>query len=447
MQEKEQLLRVLGLAFGVAAVVGAVVGQGILRSPGEIAQASGSPALIISLWIGGGLVALVSAFAFAELGTSIPRAGGIFAYIYRAIGPRAGLFGAFALIFAYLSTNAVLAFVTGEYLVRLGVGGGEVSAVALGIGVTALFALLNAMGTRATGGSQIVFSALKGAALVALVIALFASPGGTVQPAVEVPLLRNGWLPMATAMLLVISTYNGWSDLVFYGEEITDPARQIPRALFGGIIGVSALYILVNLAMLHVMTPDQMAGSDLVAADAAGMVLGERGDFALTLFGVLSVGAIGNLGLMTNTRMVFAAARAGILPKFLSIVDRRGTPMGAMLFSSVAASALILTGSYNSLQSMSVTAFQLTITMGVLSALALRRREPDLPRPFKIPFYPWPVIFAAVLNAALIVVFVVQDPWYSLIGMIAITALWAFYAFVLKRVGTLETTESPGITS
>lgn len=446
MQEKSHLLRVLGLAFGLAAVVGAVVGQGILRSPGEIAQATGSPALIIALWAGGGLIALVSAFSFAELGTSIPRAGGIFDYIYRGFGPRTGLFAAFALIFAYLSTSAVLAFVTGEYLVRLGVGGGEWSPVALGIGVTVLFALLNAMGTRATGGSQIVFSALKGIALVALVIALFASPGGSVQPASEAPLLRNGWLPIATAMLMVISTYNGWSDLVFYGEEITDPGRQIPRALFGGIIGISTLYLLVNLAMLHVMTPDQMAGSEFVAADAAAAVLGERGDFALTVFGVLSVAAIGNLGVMTNTRMVFAAARAGILPDFLSTVDRRGTPIGAMLFASVVSGALILTGSYNALQSMSVTAFQITITLGIVSVFALRRKEPDLPRPFKVPLYPWPVFFAALLNGALIVVFVAQDPWYSLIGIVAICTLWAFYAFVLRRVGTLEITEGSDTT-
>ena len=126
-------------------------------------------------------------------------------------------------------------------------------------------------------------------------------------------------------------------------------------AIFGGIIGVAVLYLLINLAMLHVMTPDEMAGSNLVAADAAGIVFGEGADYLLTLFSVLSVGAIGNLMTMTSTRLVFALARADILPRSMARVDKRGTPMAALLFAVIGGAALLLIGGYNEISSMSVS--------------------------------------------------------------------------------------------
>jgi len=300
MGQDNRLLRVLGLGFGLAAVIGAVVGQGILRAPGVVADATGSPEVIIGLWIAGALIAMVSALPYAELGAAIPRAGGQFAFIHRALGDLMALAAEFATMFLQVTTIAMLGFVTGEFLVRLGVGGGRLGPVEMGLVVTVLFALLNASGTRSSGASQIAFSTLKGLVLVGLIVALFA--GEPAEPVETTPVVRSGLLAMGTAILVINNTYNGWWEVVYYGEEMRDPGRQVPRALFGGIISVAVIYVLLNLAMLHVLTPDQMAGSNLVAADAAGMVFGERGDYFLTLFGVLSVGAISNLQIMSAAR-------------------------------------------------------------------------------------------------------------------------------------------------
>ncbi len=434
------LLRILGLGFGVAAVVGSVIGQGILRSPGVVAQATGSPILILGLWLAGGVIAVLAAFVFVELAAAIPHAGGLFAHIHRAFGRRIGLVAALALLFAGLSTVAMLSFVTGEFMVRLGVGAGALSAVHLGIAVTALFAVLNASGTRTSGASQVVLSSLKGAVLIALIVALFGASVGVppAPPTTDPAWLRAGWLPLGTAMLVIISTYNGWWDLAFYGEEIDDPGRQIPRAMIGGILGVSAIYLLLNMAMLRVMTPDEMAGSNFVAADAAGTVFGARTDYLLTLFGVLSVGAIGNLQVMTTTRFVFALSRAQVLPKPLSIVASNGTPIWAMLFTAATGAVFILTGSYTALSSMSVSMMQGVVVLTLLAAIALRRKEPELHRPFRIPFYPWPVVASLLIAAILLVIFIVQDPWYALSGFALVAVGWVLIEFVFERKPILE---------
>ena len=242
-------------------------------------------------------------------------------------------------------------------------------------------------------------------------------------------------------MLVVIGTYNGWWDVVFYGEEFKDPSREIPRALFGGILGVAGLYLLVNLALLHVMNPGQMAGSNFVAADAAGIVFGERANYFITIFGILSVGAIANLSLMTATRLVYALARAEILPHSMSKVDRRGTPTAALLFSAIVAAAIILLGGYNELSSMGISLFQGVTVLAIIAVIGLRKREPELERPFKTPWYPWPIILAALLNTLLLLIFIAQDVVYSLSGFVVVGVAWVLYVFVFRRRAVLESLE------
>lgn len=436
-----KLLRVFGIAFGLAAVVGSVVGQGILRTPGVVAEATGSPAVILAIWIAGALIAVISAFAFAELGAAIPRAGGAYAFIYRAFGERVGVLAAFMLLLTYIGNTSLLAFVTGEFLVRLGIGGGIYSPTIMGIGLIVIFTLVNAMGSRTSGAAQIIISAMKGMFLVGLVVALFGGTPVAAMPATDPQILRDGWLPIGTAMLVVIGTYNGWWDVVFYGEEFKDPSRQIPRALFGGILGVAGLYLLVNLALLHVMNPDQMAGSNFVAADAAGIVFGERADYFITVFGILSVGAIANLSVMTASRLVYALGRTGMLPQQMSKVDKRGTPIAALLFSSVIAAAIILLGGYNELSSMGISLFQGVTVLAIIAVIGLRKREPELERPFKTPWYPWPIILAALLNTLLLLIFIAQDIAYSLSGFIVVGIAWVLYVYVFQRRAILETIE------
>jgi APA family basic amino acid/polyamine antiporter len=432
MREMNHLLRVLGIAFGLAAVVGSVVGQGILRSPSIVAEASGSPAVLIGLWALGAVVALVSATAFAELGAAIPRAGGPMAFIQRAYGPRSAIVAAPALLVAYVLAQAVVVYVLGEFLARLGVGEGRIGPGGLGIATLAVFFLVNATGTRASGAMQVILSSLKGLVLLALVVLLFAQPGVSPAP-VSAPTPHTALAGFGTAMLVIVGTYNGWCDVVCYGEEIEDPGRALPRALFGGIIGVAALYLMVNLALLHVMTPAMLAKSDFAAADAARAVFGSRGDTVFTLIGVLSVGAIANLGLMTTSRLALASARAGMLPRRLASVSRLGTPLAAVLAISLATAAFLYSGTYLTLSETGISLIQAIYVAVILAVIVLRRKEPELARPYRVPFYPWPIVAALAINLALLAVFIVQDPMNALLGFGLVALLSAGYLLFGKR--------------
>jgi APA family basic amino acid/polyamine antiporter len=443
MNKANHLLRVLGLAFGLAAVAGSVIGQGILRSPGIVAQASGSPAVLIGLWAIGAGIAFVSAFAFAELASAIPCAGGPMAFIERAYGKAGGVIGAQALLITYVSSQAVMVFVLGEFLVRLGIGGGRIGPGGLGIATLAIFCLVNASGTRASGATQIVLSTAKGLVLLALVILLFAEPGAAGAPA-PLPVDGSGWLGYGTAMLVIIGTYNGWADVVCYGEEIENPGRDIPRALFGGIAAVAAIYLLVNLALLHVMTPEALARSSFAAADATGAVFGSRGDTIFTLFGVLSVGAIANLSLMTTSRIAYAMAREGMLPRQLAGVSRLGTPVWAVLAVSLATAAFLWSGTYLALSATSISLLQAIYVAVILAVVILRRREPSLERPYRVPFYPWPIVAALAINLTLLAVFVVQDPVNALFGFVLVAMMSLVYLLLGRRDLPVPAIETAG---
>ena len=435
MGHKNILLRILGLAFGLAVVVGSVIGQGILRSPGVVAQATNSTSVILGLWVLGAAIAAISAFAFAELGAAVPRAGGTFAFVERAFGPKWGTFTGMCILTGMISSLAMFCFIVGEFLVRLGVGGGAYEPGTLGLISLTLFCLINAAGTRISGWSQVLLSTTKAVVLLVLIIAIFGQEGVTAGPPREP--IDGGWLAIATALMVITNTYSGWHQLAVYGEELQNPGRDIPRAMIGGIAGVAIIYLLINTAMLHVLAPWQMAGSILPAADAAGVVFGDRGDDFLTLFGVVSVGAIANLYVMSTSRLIFAMARSGVLPNALTRVERNGTPLLAVLTVAAIVAVFIATGTYLSLVTTTVAQTQFNMVMAMAALYALRRREPDLPRPFRMPAYPWTWLLAFSINLALFAVFFARDPMNSLIGFLLVGALW-LVDMVVKRTAALK---------
>ena len=417
------LLRVLGVIFGIAAVVGGMVGQGILRQPGIVAGAVHSPALILSLWLGGAVLAGITALAYVELGTAIPCAGGPFDFVRRAFGALPGIIAGWAGWLILTSAQAFMSTVVAEFLHRLGVWPG-ISTPVIAVGVLALFWALNWTSTRIAGDSQIVFSAAKGIGLIALVILLFAHPGSPApmqEPVGDVV----GIAAIAIAMRAIINTYAVWEDTVYHCEEIKRPERVLPRSMASGIVSVAILYLLVNAAVLHVLSPAQMAASNLPAADAAQVVFGSAGDVVLTAFGVLSVAAITNLNVMRSARVSFAMAREGYLPARLTLVAKSGTPRAALTVSVMIAAVIAASGTYETIIALSVA---VTIALGIAvnaAAIRLRRVEPDLHRPFRIPLFPLPPLLAIGINAMLLAALIFEDPLHSLqgLGFVAVTGV------------------------
>jgi APA family basic amino acid/polyamine antiporter len=433
-----QLLRIFGVMFGVAVVVGGMVGQGILRTPGIVAGAVHSPQLILLFWAAGAALAAISAFAYVELGTAIPLAGGPYDFVRRGFGPLAGVVAGFAVWLISITTMAFLAIVAAEFLHRLAVWP-SVSTSGIAVGILALFWAVNWTGTRISGGSQIVFSAFKAAALAALVVLLLAQPP-VAQPPVADLTGPVGLAAIAIAMRAIVNTYGGWEDVVHFGEEMHKPERTLPRSMMVGIVSVALLYLLVNLALLHVIAPAEIAHSKLPAADAARVALGSFGDSAFTVFGIVSVAAITNLKIMKSARISFALARSGQLPVQLSHVASTGTPRAALTVSTLLGAAFAATGTYETVVAANVG---LTITLAAivnLTAMRLRRTEPDLARPFRVPLYPIPILIAIVVNVGLLGAFILEDPLHSLQGLGLLAVLAIVYSLIHR---TRDRAEAP----
>lgn len=425
------LLRVLGLAFGLAVVVGGVVGQGILRTPGIVAGAVPDPTLILLLWAAVGVMMLIDACSWVEMGSSIPCTGGPYVLARRAFGEITGTVVGWA---DWMINILVLSFVSvvfSEYCQRLGIGGGW-PPWTLSIGLIAACTAINWIGTRVSGASQTALSAAKGAALILLVIALFviAPPDSTATSSAataELPLSLT-FAALLVAMSAVVNTYNGWTGNVYFGEEIVAPSRNIARGTFGGILLVIILYVAVNAALLNVLSPAEMAASKLPAAEAASRLFGPTGDTLITALSLLSLAAITNLYLMFTSRVGFAMARDGVLPRLLERTSTSGTPRPALLASALLAAAAAASGSYLELVAVAVPLTASIIALIDLGAIVMRVKEPDLPRPFKMPLFPLPSLIGIALNGSLTVALLIADPRHSAIGIGGAILLGTGYA-------------------
>ena len=419
------LLRVLGVGFGLAAVVGGVVGQGIMRAPGIVAGVLPGYWLILGFWVIGGILALIDGFAIMELASSIPRSGGPYVWADRAFGPFAGK------MLGWTDwTNGVVgigftAVVFAEYLQRLGV----FTFLPLGlIAVTLIFVLaaINWTGTRTSGASQTIGSAIKGLALLALILILFSGPSAS--PVHSVPMSPALTLAaVVIAIRAINNTYGGWNAAAYFCEEMHEPERNIVRATFGGILIVTILYVLVNAAILHVLTPNQMAASILPAADAAAATLGEASGTVMTGLAIFSVIAIANLTVMFVTRICHGMARDGYLPKILANVSVAGTPRMALYATTIGGALLASTGGYERLIAIGAPTGILINAAVDLAAIRLRYREPDLHRPFKMPLFPLPALIGLLINAALLIALSYEDPFNSLAGIAFVVVIGSVY--------------------
>lgn len=420
------LLRVLGLGFGIAVVVGGVVGQGILRTPGIVAGALHDPVWILAAWAAVGLFTLIDAFALVELGASVPRAGGPYAFVERAFGRVPGAVIGWSDWFNNLFAIAFIAVAFAEFTQRFGILPGAPTG-ALAVAVIGACWLLNWLGTSASGLSQNIGSALKAAALLVIVGLCFAAPGPTAAASVVVthPVLTIAGV--AIALRAILNTYSGWNTCAYFCEEVHAPEKNLARATFTGIAVVTGLYVLVNAGLLHALTVDQIAASNLPVADAIETVLGPRGGVVTTAFAMISVAAIANLVVMSVSRIAFGMARSGILPAFLARVAPSGTPRAALLVSVAIAAALASTGAYIPLMAIGAT-FAILINISVdLAALGLRRSEPDLERPYRMPFFPLPPLAGIAINLVILIALVREDPANTLVGIVAPVAAALVY--------------------
>jgi len=425
-----QLLSILGLGFGLAGAVGGTIGAGILRTPGLVAAQLPAPALVLAAWLLGGLHALLGAVCTAELAASLPRAGGWYVYAERAFGRRAGFLVGWTDWLAHCIGLAWVATTVGDYgaaLLPERLSLHPLAPQVIALASLALFTAIQLGGVRAGSASQELLSLVKAAAFLALVAACFlvplsagdpagaaAGPAAQLLPgpgsgtgasaAAEAPLpLWRALLPAVLALQGVITTYDGWASPVYFAEEFTDPGRDLPRSLIGGVLAVLGLYLLINAALLHVLPLEQLARSSLPAADAARRLLGPLGGKVITAVALLALLGLINTVVMAAPRILYGLSRDGLFPDFAQVVSPGGTPAAALLLTTAAAALLVLAGSFDRLLGMGAVLYVCLPLAGIAALVALRRREPELERPFRAWAHPLPALLVAGVSLAFLV--------------------------------------------
>lgn len=433
--QRNRLLRILGVGFGVAVVIGGTIGVGILRSPGAVMAHLGSGWLVMLVWALGGLYTLLSANNTAELATMMPRAGGPYVYARRAYGDYGGFVVGWSDWLLNTLALAFMAIVFGEYASSLFPSFPSNVAV-LSTLILILLAALNWVGLKTGSETQKLASLLKAIALIAFVIACFAFGGRGDAPSVTPPKLGGSTGPLeilvasVLAFQLVLGAFGGWNAVIYFAEEDTNPERNIPRSLFGGILLIIAIYLLVNVALLYVLPTQVMAASKFAGADAITIIFGAQGGQIVTALALLSIVGIINAMLMFVPRILLALGRDGLFWHKAERVNKGGTPVVALASTVLPAIALSMIGTFETLLAISEF-FGVTIVILLIGALfILRRREPNLPRPYKAWGYPFAPAIMLVLAVALFVGFIVSNPINSLYAMAFLAASYPVYRLI-----------------
>jgi APA family basic amino acid/polyamine antiporter len=405
------LLRVLGVLFGWAVTIGAIIGAGILRAPGDVAQATTSVPVFFGLWLAGALYAVLGALSLAELGAMTPESGGQTVFARRAFGDYAGFAVAWTDWISTCASVAAIAIVFAESVavVLPAVAGREAILAAV---IVMLFMLLQWKGVRTSGQVQVATSVAKAVAFGLLVAACFL--GGSAAEAAAARIAPT--IGVIIALQSVIFTYDGWTAVLYMAGEIKNPGREIPRSMLFGLGSVIIVYLLVNAAFLTVLGLDGMAGSKLVADDAAQIVLGPGGTSAIRLLIAVSLLSAISANLLLATRAGFAVGRT-TGRAFTQAINAGGTPTAALAISTAVTVAFAATGAFARVVAVAAFFFVAIYTTSFAAVFWLRYKEPDAPRPYRAWGYPFSTGIALLGSLAFLIAAMWADPLHSAIAV------------------------------
>jgi amino acid transporter len=440
---RTRLPRTLGLWSSVALVVGITIGSGIFRSPAGIAQKVPNPLVMMLLWAGGGAITLCGALSLAELAAALPETGGLYAYLREGWGrPVAFLFGWSELVLIRANALGGIAVVFGEYLLRsVGVDPNAHSIAARGLSASAIAFAAAANVRGANLGAVIVGIATwaKFAALALLAGSAFAlgSHHGSTVANLTTPAaapLRVGSLGLA--LVSILWAYDGWADLSFAAGEVKDPNENLPRAIIIGTVAIIGIYLATNAAYLYVNPIAKIAESRLVAADTMLTLFGQAGVALVSIFVMISSFSSLNGSMLASPRVFFAMADDGLFfESIASVHPRFQTPHVAILLAGLLGMALVLSRSFEALTDTFVLAIWPFYALAVAAIYRLRRRRPDLARPYRAIGYPVvPAVFVASV-AAFVVNALLNEPIPTTITFLLILAGIPVYriAFAARR--------------
>ena len=417
-----RLARELGTWSAAAVVVGTIIGSSIFRLPGAVAREAGSPEAIALLWILGGVIALCGALSLAELAAAFPRTGGMYVFLRETYGRCPAFLFGWSMLVINPASYAFVAMVFAESLATIvPVLRGIERWVAAG----SLIALvvLNIRPVRIGAAVLNLATWAKVVVLVALSLAALAAGAMTGDPAAPTLPSVPQWSRFGFALILVLGAYDGWQWVPQLAGEMRQPARSLPRALGFGVLAVIVVYLVANAANLVVLPGRALAESTLVTVDVSQRLIGSAGASFVAILIMVSTFSSNHAGMMSDPRVFLAMADDGLFFRQVAAIHpRHRTPHVAVALLGGAAVVYLFLRSVEQLVGTLILGMWPFLALSVAAVIVQRRRQPALPRPFRVPLYPWVPLFFLAACAGIFANALVDQPRFTLINFAVLAA-------------------------
>lgn len=429
---RASLARTLGLRDVVLIVVGTVIGSGIFLVPSTVLrQTGGDVTIALMVWVVAGILSLLGALTYAEMGAAKPEAGGLYVYIRDAFGPLpAFLYGWTAFFVLGSGSVATLAVAFTAYLRQLAPVS-PMAAKVVAVVVIVIIMAVNVRGARQGSDVQNISTAIKAGAIVVMSAVLLTFGGDATSPAPAAPQEASLISGIGLAMIGVLWAYEGWQYATFSAGETIDPQRTFPRAMVVGTVFLIAIYLLANAAYLAALGPGGVMASERVAADAVSVTVGPGAAKVIATIILISMFSAANGITLTAPRLYYSMARDRVFfARLAEVHPRFGTPALAIVASSLWAMLLAVTGTFEQLLTYVVFVGWIFYALGGLAIFVYRRRHPDMARPFRTPGYPFTPILFVASAAAIVINTIVSQPGRAALGIgLVLLGVPAYFAW------------------
>jgi len=429
----------LGVWDLISIIVGGVIGSGIFIVPAAVAMNVGSPSLIMSVWVFGGLLCFFGALSFAELAAMYPQAGGVYIYLREAYGPLLSfLFGwtLFLVIDSGAIATLAVAF-SSKYLPHFFPHLSFITTKIIAVSLILFLAAVNYVGVRWGALLQNVLTLIKFGAILAVCAVVFAVAKGSaahfVQPAATFSSDLIG--KFGLALVATLWAYKGWESSTFSSGEVKNPEKNLPIGLFAGTLIIIGIYLLANLAYLYAFPADAMAKSDRIAADVMNFAVGPWGASLIAFIILFSITGAANQNLLCSPRVYFAMARDGLFfKKVASVHPRFLTPHVSVVLMAIWSSLLSLSGTFEQLFTYVVFGQWLFFGLTVAAVIILRHKQPGLSRPYKTWGYPFTPLFFILASLYVSINTLLNEFWNSFAGLAIISlGIPAYFYWYSRR--------------
>ncbi len=431
-QEQGTLKKEIGLSLAMSLVIGTVIGSGVFMKPGKVIEYAGDSTMAMWAWILGGVITLAGGLTIAEVSTQIPKTGGLYVYLEEVYGKVCGYLSGWMQTIIYgPAIIGALGLYFGSLVAGL-FGLPDASKTVIGIAAVLFLAMVNSFGTRYGGFLQT--AATVGKLIPIAFIAVFGLLQGD-SPMLNMPGGLSTPISMGAAILATLWAYDGWMLVGFVAGEMRHPGKDLPRAIIGGLTVVTLAYLLVNLAMLHVLSADKIAALGVNAAGTvASQLFGDVGGKLISIGILVSIFGCLNGKILAFPRVSFAMAERGQLPasrRFAS-VSRFGTPVAATLLQVAIAIVMMIVSNPDRLSDIAIFSVYIFYMQAFVAVFLLRKRNTGKPRVYSVPLYPLVPLVAIVGSGYIVVSTILNNPADSLLA-IGLTLVGLPIYWVLRR--------------